>query len=187
MMSTSIELKGNYNPNEDYEVLNVVNFGGKTFVVVRSNRKIAPTDTQYWAMVEKGEPGPSGQNGKDGHSPKVEVRNSMLYIDNVPQVSLKGIPGSMTTTQEITANDDLNSYTENNFYVGPNILPKNGPWSKPAVGIETHLFSLQVIGWLNGVYATQQIIDMQTGAVYTRGYSAGTWTKWHTVYAGEHS
>ena len=50
-MSTSIELKGNYNPNEDYEVLNVVNFGGKTFVVVRSNRKIAPTDTQYWAMV----------------------------------------------------------------------------------------------------------------------------------------
>ena len=175
-MSTSIELKGNYNPNEDYEVLNVVNFGGKTFVVVRSNRKIAPTDTQYWAMVEKGEPGPAG------HSPKIEVKDNFLWIDGKKSAFLQGPAGSMAETNVLPANADLNDYKNNGFFIAANIKTKNSPFHDTGVG--TDLFVMTVISWL-GLYVKQEITDLNNNITYVRTNKSYEWSKWQKLSGSE--
>ena len=51
-----LNVRGEYDAAATYEELDVVNYNGSSYVAKDSSTNILPTDTQYWALVARGNP-----------------------------------------------------------------------------------------------------------------------------------
>ncbi|MEE3417821.1 MAG: collagen-like protein, partial [Methanosphaera sp.] len=63
----SIVNKGEYNPQTEYEKLNVVTYNGSSYCAKTTTKGNIPTNTDYWQLyAEKGEKGDTGDTGPRG-------------------------------------------------------------------------------------------------------------------------
>ena len=163
-MTTPINYRGEYDPNETYHALDVVYAGPNDVICVRTNTGEEITDPQYWAVISR---------GRDGVTPAltVDLNSNHLLIDGKDTgVSVQGPPGNATATYVLTANQDLDGLKGNDTYFCPAVALSNAPWNDNKVAI------VEIQGY-SDKYAVQKITDLSTGDQWERAYN-GSWTTW---------
>lgn len=86
-MANTVHVRGEFQLNTDYHVLDIVSNGNRSYVCVRANDGEDVTDQEYWMLLAQG---PQGIQGP------------------------KGDPGSIATTNLSTT--DLNNVKSNGYY-----------------------------------------------------------------------
>lgn len=164
-MTTPINYRGKYDPNETYHALDVVYASPNNVICVRANTGEEISNPQYWAVISR---------GKDGVAPAltVNVNNKHLLINGKDTgVSVQGPQGNATVTHVLTAGQDLNGLKGNDTFFCPALSLGNAPW-----GEAKKTAILEVQGY-SDKYAVQKITDLSNGDQWERAYN-GSWTGW---------
>ena len=169
-MSTPINYRGKYDPDEDYHALDVVYSGPNNVICVRANSGQQLDDPHYWAVISKGE---------SGAAPAVTINpTTKHWIVNGKDTGAvsQGETGSDTQTLLLSANQDLNSLKSSNTYIGLQKSVANSPFSNPTAV----QFVLEVKGYGN-TYAIQRATDLGSDEQWERTCNGSTWTRWRQI------
>lgn len=62
-MANTVHVRGEFQLNTDYHVLDIVSNGDRSYVCVRANDGEDVTDQEYWMLLAQGPQGPKGDPG----------------------------------------------------------------------------------------------------------------------------
>lgn len=177
-MANVIHVKDSFKLGDRADELDVVTNGKGQFLCVRANSGEDVNNVAYWMALAQGPAGHDGKDGVDGKSVSLEVSADGKWIINghkTEQIA-RGPAGSMGTTSDITASQDLNSLVTNGFYFADTIETVNSPFDDTA----KESFFLQVMA-SNGGKTMQQLTEISNASVWIRTYDGTKWSEWRMI------
>lgn len=128
----SLTPRGRYDPETQYEALDVVRHNGSGFVVLRAVRGVEPVDGEdYMLLVEKGETGetgktgPTGKKGEQGEvgpiGPQGETGAQGVSIVSIERTDGIGAPGTNDTYTITLSNGQTSAFQIHNGRDGTGI------------------------------------------------------------------